>query len=93
METQRLRVIARGRVQGVGFRWFVRDLGEALGLCGWVRNLPDGRSVEAVGQGDAVDVEEFRRRLQSGPPGAHVSELEAHAEPVEEGLAGFQILH
>ena len=48
-----LHVVVRGRVQGVGFRWFVREAARALGLAGWVRNRPDG-SVEVAAEGDAA---------------------------------------
>jgi acylphosphatase len=63
-----------GRVQGVGFRWYVRREALALGLAGRVRNLPDGR-VEAIASGPADLLARFRESLRQGPPGARVADL------------------
>jgi acylphosphatase len=71
----RLHVLVRGRVQGVGFRWFVRETARDLGLAGWVRNRPDG-TVEVAAEGNAVTLERLRDELQKGPPGAAVSSLD-----------------
>lgn len=60
-----------GRVQGVGFRWWVRMQAGRLGLAGTVRNVTDG-SVEVVAGGAAGAMEEFEGLLHRGPPGAHV---------------------
>jgi acylphosphatase len=70
----RLRVRVEGRVQGVGFRWFVRERARRLGLAGWVRNLPDG-SVEVAATGDTQEVQMLRDALAKGPPGANVRAL------------------
>ena len=60
-----------GRVQGVGFRWFVREEARRLGLSGWVTNLPDGDvEVRAGGEGSSLD--RLRRALEVGPTGAQV---------------------
>jgi acylphosphatase len=69
-----LHVLVRGRVQGVGFRWFVRERGQQLGLRGWVRNRSDG-TVEVAAVGGADDVDAFRQSLTNGPPGADVREV------------------
>ncbi len=71
------RFVVTGRVQGVGFRYFVVREAEALGLAGWVRNLPDGR-VEAVASGAPDIVSVFEGRLWEGPPHARVSAVETH---------------
>ncbi len=63
-----------GRVQGVGFRWFTRDLARRLGLRGWVANDPDG-AVSGEVAGEASRVDEFVRALREGPPGARVVDL------------------
>jgi acylphosphatase len=68
-------------VQGVGFRWFVRERARRLGLAGWVRNLADG-SVEVAAEGDEPQVELLRSELQKGPSGARVKAV----EDVDEGL-------
>ena len=73
--------IVQGRVQGVGFRYFVMREAQALGLAGWVRNLPDGR-LEVLAAGDAGVVDALEGRLWHGPPHARVAEVEAKdAEP------------
>jgi acylphosphatase len=63
-----------GRVQGVGFRWFVRVVGRKLGLSGWVRNRDDG-SVEVAASGPAEKLEELRKQLARGPDGSHVADV------------------
>lgn len=87
------RIVVRGRVQGVGFRWFVRDTARALGLDGWVRNLPDGRSVEALAQGPGAVLDKLVAAMRAGPPGSHVSECTTTPEAPDGELAGFQIAH
>ena len=70
------RFVVSGRVQGVGFRYFVaREIG-ALGVAGWVRNLPDGR-VEVVASGDSAQLAAVEGRLWQGPPYADVAAVES----------------
>ncbi len=71
----RRRVIVRGRVQGVGFRWFVREHARALRLAGWVRNRIDG-SVELEVEGDPNKVAELMTYVAEGPDGAVVGAVE-----------------
>jgi acylphosphatase len=66
-----------GRVQGVGFRYFVQDRAAAEGLHGWVRNRPDG-SVEILIEGEQDSVERFERLVRHGPPRAEVRHLEVN---------------
>lgn len=69
------RFLVSGRVQGVGFRAFVRRRARELGLAGWVKNLPDGRvEVEAVGAEEALG--ELEQVLRQGPPASRVQEVE-----------------
>jgi len=70
-----LHVRVAGIVQGVGFRWFVRERARRLGLAGWVRNLPDG-SVEVLASGDDGQLALLRTELLRGPDGAVVSEVQ-----------------
>jgi acylphosphatase len=87
-----LYAVVHGRVQGVGFRWFVRERARALGLKGWVRNRDDG-SVEvlAVGQESALD--RLRTLLRAGPAGARVLEIEdRNDEPKVAAMDPFGIL-
>jgi acylphosphatase len=71
---ERLEAVVRGRVQGVGFRWFVVREAEHLGLAGWVANEPDG-SVRAVAEGPRADLDVFAEGLSVGPAGARVSDV------------------
>jgi len=77
-ELTTIHVFVRGRVQGVGFRWFVRERARELGLRGWVRNLEDG-DVEVAALGSAEALERLRVRLEAGPPGARVMTVESAA--------------
>jgi acylphosphatase len=80
-----LRVRISGRVQGVGFRWFVREEARRLGLSGWVTNLPDG-GVEVAAGGEASSLQRLRGALAVGPSGADVSGLEDVTEDVPSPL-------
>ena len=71
-----LRVVVRGRVQGVGYRDFVYMRARFLGLRGYVRNLPDMRSVEVVAEGDRGNLEQLLDHLREGPRGARVDGLD-----------------
>jgi acylphosphatase len=84
------RYIVRGRVQGVGFRWFVDHEARQLGLAGWVRNNIDG-TVEVLAMGSDEQHAALRRKLQQGPRAARIDEVqESAAEPVA-GLTTFRI--
>jgi len=82
-----LRLVIHGRVQGVGYRAFVVDQAEALGLSGWVRNRRDG-TVEAVVAGEAPTVEDFVARCRQGPRAAVVSGVasEPWSDPLQNGF-------
>lgn len=69
-----LHVRVVGRVQRVGFRWFVREHARRGDLAGWVRNNPDG-SVELHAAGDGECIERLRRAVAAGPEGARVDEI------------------
>jgi len=71
---QRLKFVVIGRVQGVGFRYFVCSNAHSLGLVGWVRNLPDGK-VEGEIQGTASALAMMRESLRVGPSWARVEDL------------------
>lgn len=75
-----LHVIIHGRVQGVGFRWFVRTEARRLGLAGWVRNLPDG-TVEMRASGIAQFLSALEQAIQRGPDGALVTEITPVGSP------------
>lgn len=69
-----------GRVQGVGFRWFIRVHGRRLGLSGWVMNQPDG-TVEIAAEGAQEKLDDLKRMAARGPEGAAVSEVKELPPP------------
>ena len=71
-----LRVVVRGRVQGVGFREFVYTRARFLGLRGYVRNLADMRSLEVLAEGERAGLEQLLDYLREGPRGARVDGLD-----------------
>ena len=73
------RFLVSGRVQGVGFRYFVQEAAMVEGLAGWVRNLPSG-AVEVLAEGDAEALERFARQLARGPAMARVDNVESIIE-------------
>jgi len=84
------RFVIRGRVQGVGFRWFVEREAHTVGIAGWVRNNTDG-SVEVLAQGTRDQLFTLRSRLRGGPRAARVDGVEeSEARPVA-GLNSFRI--
>lgn len=90
MNTKRAHIFIKGRVQGVCYRAFTRDIAKALGLSGWVRNLPDGR-VEAVLEGSSEVIEQAIKQCYIGPSGSRVEDIEVHLEASESDIAGFQV--
>ena len=69
------RWLISGRVQGVGFRWFVHRRASSLHLVGWASNLPDGR-VEVVASGPLEALDDLDQALRSGPTMARVTDVE-----------------
>ncbi|MFI5347774.1 MAG: acylphosphatase [Elusimicrobiota bacterium] len=82
-------VVVRGQVQGVGFRWYAKELADSLALTGWVRNREDG-AVELEVEGSAVTLDDFVRRLRTGNPSARVDEI-AVTLTAPRGGHGFEI--
>ncbi|MDE3149397.1 MAG: acylphosphatase [Acidobacteriota bacterium] len=87
-----LHFLIQGRVQGVGFRWFVHREASELDLRGWVRNTEDG-NVEVVAAGEAEDLAELRASLRRGPRGSRVDHvIEHHLDESEaRQLGSFRI--
>ena len=82
------RIVARGRVQGVGFRYSMVSAAEHAGVHGWVRNRRDG-SVEAFVQGDGAAVLALIAWCERGPAGAQVTDVEVHDAEIDPALDGF----
>lgn len=79
-----------GRVQGVGFRFFIEARATAEGVHGWVRNLPDGR-VETLLEGDQTSVDRVEAALWRGPSGASVDDVVSEAAAPSGRATGFSI--
>lgn len=79
-----------GRVQGVGFRAFVRREALRLGLAGWVRNEPDG-SVAIEAAGDPASLAELETVVRQGPPAARVLRVEARDLAGGPATGGFEV--
>src|SRR5579863_5756355 len=84
------RFIVRGRVQGVGFRWFVEREAHQLGIAGWVRNNHDG-SVEVLAQGTRDQLSGLHARLRQGPRAARVDSVDVEEAKPLDGLQSFRI--
>jgi acylphosphatase len=82
--------LVSGRVQGVGFRFFVEHAAAVDGLHGWVRNLPDGR-VEIRAEGDADALERFERKVWQGPPQSRVDQIDATDVGASGADTGFSV--
>lgn len=77
-----VRYLVQGRVQGVGFRWFVSQTAQHLRVAGWVANMPGGE-VEVVAAGDAAQLDELEQALKHGPRAARVTRVEKEEYPHE----------
>ena len=86
----RLDATVVGRVQGVGFRWFVLDAARRLDLRGWVANEFDG-SVRCVAEGPRAALVMLLRELAAGPPGAYVERVVPRWGPAGRALGRFEI--
>jgi acylphosphatase len=84
------RFVVRGRVQGVGFRWFVEREAHLLKISGWVRNNADG-SVEVLAAGTQEQLSGLRLRLKEGPRAARVDGVEETEAELVAGLNSFQV--
>jgi acylphosphatase len=85
------RVIFEGRVQGVGFRYTVKDLARGFEIRGWVKNLPDG-SVELQAMGEADEVAAFIREIVvESPVARNIKNHRIETIPPLEGCTGFRI--
>lgn len=84
------RFVIRGRVQGVGFRFFVQEAASTEGIAGWVGNLEDG-TVETYAEGDREAMDRFERHLRHGPSRARVDRVDREEHEPAGTLRGFQV--
>jgi acylphosphatase len=84
-------VFYEGRVQGVGFRYSVRQIATGFEVAGWVRNLPDGR-VELLAAGDPGEVEAFTQAVRDSHLGSFIRQENPSKIPPPAGLRGFEIV-
>ncbi len=89
-ENARLHAFVDGSVQGVGFRMFVLEHAQALGLTGWVRNVYDGR-VEVLAEGPRSKLENLLDKLRLGPRSAFVTEVQKDWETASGEFTGFNV--
>ncbi|HVZ23369.1 MAG TPA: acylphosphatase [Vicinamibacterales bacterium] len=85
------RFVISGRVQGVGFRYFVQSIASRESVTGWVRNLDDGR-VETAAAGEPEAMERFERAIRQGPPASRVDHISVDETfPLPITTSGFHI--
>ena len=92
MTSIRRRVLISGIVQGVWFRAYTKDAAVEAGVCGWVRNLPDGR-VEALFEGPMENVRQAVNWCRRGSPGSRVEHVQVIEETPKGDLIGFEITY
>lgn len=90
MDMARVHLFIEGRVQGVFYRAFTRDVAARLGINGWVKNLYDGR-VEAVFEGNSSLIEKAVNECKKGPHGSLIKEINIFREEYSGELKGFEI--
>jgi acylphosphatase len=88
---KRVRLIIGGRVQGVGFRYFVKENAKQLGIHGYVKNMPGG-NVEVDAEGETEELDKFLLVCRQGPPQANVDSFKISDVPVY-GYTRFRIRH
>ncbi|MCL4459085.1 MAG: acylphosphatase [Chloroflexi bacterium] len=91
LKGRRVSAVVHGLVQGVGFRYFVIRQANRLGLTGFVRNSPDGRSVEVVAEGNENDLRELLSLLRVGPSSAEVERVDVEWEEARGEFSRFQV--
>ncbi len=88
---RRVEAVVSGRVQGVGFREFVRHEAATRGIAGYVRNSDDGRRVEVVAEGEERAIEDLVQALHSGPRFAHVERVDLEYSEPGLGFTRFSV--
>ena len=88
---QRLEAIVSGRVQGVGFREFVRHEASTRGIAGYVRNSDDGQRVELVAEGEQTALDDLIRAIREGPRFARVENVDTRFSDAGGGFSKFSV--
>ena len=88
---QRIHMVVKGRVQGVGFRYFIHDAAAKMDVTGFVRNLPDG-SVEIVAEGTAEWLSRLQSAAKQGPSFSHVTDIVLSFPDATGEFSTFEIL-
>ena len=83
-------IIVKGRVQGVGYRWFARQAAQELGIRGYVKNLHNG-DVEVAAEGDNAAVDKFIEYLKQGPSFAHVVDIQVIEKDFKHSFNNFEV--
>jgi acylphosphatase len=86
-----LYAVAHGRVQGVNFRDFTLRWAWTLGLTGYVKNLPDGRSVEVRAEGERGHLEQFLEHIKVGPRAARVDSVDVKWSEYTDNFKAFEM--
>jgi acylphosphatase len=89
-ELKRLEATVYGLVQGVGYRWYARQMARRLNLSGYVRNRYD-RTVEVVAEGQEHTLREFLSHLETGPSAAVVERVDATWSSANSAFYGFEV--
>ncbi len=89
-EKTRLHAVVEGRVQGVGFRYFVLDSAQSLGCTGWVRNRWDD-TVEVIAEGERSDLDRLLQALRRGPSAAYVTNVNVDWQPANGEYSSFYV--
>jgi acylphosphatase len=90
-DRERMTAQVSGRVQGVGFRWWIRSRADELGLTGWVTNDADERLLAVVAEGDPNNLDELERQLWRGPSAARVERVDVERGPASGEYLRFDI--
>jgi len=89
-QMKQIHLIVIGRVQGVGFRFYARDIAQKTGVNGWVKNLPDG-NVEITAEGSIEKVEMFFEKLKEDYLGKNISHINKSEKPYTGTFSSFEI--
>ena len=89
---KRIHLIISGLVQGVGYRAWVIEQANRLGISGWVKNLPDG-SVEVAAESGEKTLKQFITVCRKGPPEARVDQTDVQWEQITGGYDGFEVIY